>query len=225
MQKVFIVIPAYNEQKTISKVIKDLKKEGYKNIVVVDDGSKDNTYEEAKKQNVEVLRHIINRGQGAALKTAIDYALDLGADSIITFDADGQHSVKDIEKMIRPLKKNKVDITLGSRFLKKDSNTPFVRKLFLKGGAIVIFLMYGIKLTDSHNGLRALSRKAAEKIEITSDGMEHASEILEQVKKKRLKYKEVPVTITYTDYSLKTGQSTFNSFRILFKMIIRWLTR
>jgi len=109
--------------------------------------------------------------------------------------------------------------------LKKNKDTPFVRKMFLKGGAFVIFLMYGIRLTDSHNGFRAMSRKAAQKIQITSDGMEHASEILEQVKKKRLKYMEVPVRIIYTDYSIKGGQSTFNSFRILFKMLLKWLMR
>ncbi len=221
----YIVIPAYNEEKSVGKVIKELRENNYKNIIVIDDGSKDKTYNAAKRAKAEVLRHVINRGQGAALKTGIDYALKKKADIIVTFDADGQHSVKDIKKLVEPVKNNKVDVALGSRFLKKNKNTPFIRKLFLKGGALVIFLMYGIKLTDSHNGFRALSRKAAEKIDIKSDGMEHASEILEQIKKKRLKYKEVPVTIKYTNYSLKRGQSTFNSFKILFKMIFRWFTK
>jgi len=225
MKKLFVVIPAYNEEHSIGSVIKELKQNNYNNIVVVDDGSKDKTFQKAKNEKVEVLRHIMNRGQGAALKTAIDYALEKGADIIVTFDADGQHSVKDIKRIVEPVKNKKVDITLGSRFLKKNKDTPFIRKIFLKGGALVIFLMYGIKLTDSHNGFRAMSKKAAQKIEITSDGMEHASEILEQVKKKRLKYKEVPVRIIYTDYSIKGGQSTFNSFKILFKMLVRWLTR
>ena len=222
--KTFIVIPAYNEEKSIGNVIKELKQNNYKNIVVVDDGSEDKTYEAAKKEGITVLKHILNRGQGAALKTAIDDALSNGADIIVTYDADGQHSVKDIKNMINPIKNKKVDITLGSRFLKKNK-TPFIRKLFLKGGAFVIFLMYGINLSDSHNGFRAMSRKAAEKIEIKSDGMEHASEILEEVKKKRLKYKEIPVTIEYTDYSTKRGQSTLNSFKILFKMIFKWLAK
>ncbi len=225
MKKLFVVIPAYNEEKSISYVIKDLKKSNYNNIIVVDDGSKDKTFDIAEREKVKVLKHIINLGQGAALKTAIDYAIDKGAEIIVTFDADGQHRVQDIGKMIKPVMKREFDIVLGSRFLKKNRNTPFIRKVFLKGGAIIIFLMYGIRLTDSHNGLRAMSRKAAQKIEITSNGMEHASEILEQIKKKRLKYKEVPVNIRYTDYSIKRGQSTLNSFKILFKMIIKWLTR
>ena len=225
MQKVIIVIPAYNEEKSIGKVVKELKQNNYRDIVVVDDGSEDKTYEAAKREKVTVLRHILNRGQGAALKTGIDYALRKGAEIIVTYDADGQHSVKDIKNMIALIRNKKADITLGSRFLKKNKNTPFIRKLFLKGGAFIIFLMYGIKLTDSHNGLRAMSRKAAESIEIKANGMEHASEILEQVKKKRLKYEEVPVTIQYTDYSIKGGQRTLNSFRILFKMIFRWLSK
>ena len=225
MEKLFIVIPAFNEEGSIGSVIKELKQNGYKNIVVVDDGSTDKTFQKAKKEKVEVLRHIINRGQGAALKTAIDCALEKGADIIITYDADGQHSIKDIKKIVKPVKNKKVDITLGSRFLKKNKDTPFIRKIFLKGGAFVIFLMYGIKLTDSHNGFRAMSKKAAQKIEITSDGMEHASEILEQVKKKKLKYMEVPVKIVYTDYSMKGGQNTFNSFKILFKMLTRWILK
>jgi len=222
-------MPAYNEERIIKKVIDELKTKGYKNIVVVDDGSRDRTYGEACRTDVHVLRHIINRGQGASLKTGIDYALKEGAKIIVTFDADGQHSVEDIGKLVEPILKNKVDISLGSRFLdidkNKKSNVPLFRKVFLKGGAFLIFLMYGIRLTDSHNGLRAMTRKAAEKIEINSNRMEHASEILEQIKLKKLRYKEIPVKIEYTDYSKKHGQSTFNAFRIFVKMIFNKLTR
>ena len=223
--KTFIVIPAYNEEKRIGNVLKELKQNKYKNIVVVDDGSDDNTFKEASKYKVIVLRHVVNRGQGAALKTAIDYALKKGAELIVTFDADGQHSVGDIKNIVKPVESKRYDVAVGSRFLKKNKNTPFIRRIFLKGGALIIFLMYGIKLSDSHNGFRAMSRKAAKLIEIKSDGMEHASEILEQIKKKDLKYKEVSVIIKYTEYSKKKGQSTFNSFKILFKMIMRWFIK
>jgi len=225
--KVFVVIPAYNEEYIIEKVINELKSHGYSNIILVDDGSKDKTYNKASKKGIIVLKHIVNRGQGAALKTSIDYALKQGAEIIVTFDADGQHSVEDIKKLIEPVSRNKVDVTLGSRFLNKEegSNIPFFRKVFLKGGAFIIFLMYGIKLTDSHNGLRAMSRKAAEKIELKSNRMEHASEIIEQIKKKKLRYKEIPVTIKYTEYSKMHGQSTWNAFKIFFKMIFNKLTK
>ncbi len=221
--KEFIVIPAYNEEKTIRKVIKDLKKNGYGNIVVVDDNSRDNTSKVASDESTTVLKHIVNRGQGAALKTGIDYALKKDADIIVTFDADGQHRAEDIEKLIKPVKEGKVDICLGSRFLDKKSNVPFFKRIVLKCGIYVIRTMYGIKLTDVHNGLRAMSKKSAKKIEIKSNRMEHASEIIEEIKKKRLKYKEVPVNIRYTDYSKKKGQSSWNALRIFVKMLLKKL--
>lgn len=222
----FVVIPAYNEEKVIKSVISDLKKEDYKNIIVVDDGSKDKTSEIAKKEKVTTIRHIINRGQGAALRTGIDYALSKGADIIFTFDADGQHQAKDIKRLIKPILDKKYDVALGSRFIGKGmSNVPFFRRFILKLGALVLRIMYGAKLTDSHNGFRALSRKAAEKIKITSNGMEHASEIIEEIMRNKLRYIEIPVTIKYTEYSKLKGQSSLNAFKILFKMLIKRFIR
>ncbi len=219
--KIFIVIAAYNESKKIKKVISDLQKHNYKNIIVVDDGSSDNTYDLAKKRKVFTLKHIINRGQGAALQTGIKFALKKGADIIVTFDADGQHKASDIKLLVTPIIKKEVEISLGTRFKNKKSNTPLIRKIFLKAGAFLLSKTNKIKLTDSHNGLRAISKYAAEKINIKSDGMEHASEIISEITKHKLKYKEIPVTIEYTKYSKQHGQSTLNAFRILFKMIIR----
>ena len=219
--KVYVVIAAYNEEKSIEKVILDLKKYGYKNIVVVDDGSKDRTSDIAKKNKVHIIMHVINRGQGAGLKTGIDYALSKKADVIVTFDADGQHQAKDIERLVKPLKEG-YDAALGSRFIGKGmSNVPLLRRFILKAGALLLKIMYGAKLTDSHNGFRALSSKAAKKIKITSNGMEHASEIIEEIVKRKLRYIEVPVTIKYTDYSKLKGQSSLNAFKILFKMMIK----
>ena len=205
---IWIVIPAYNEEKRIVEVIEGLKKTGYLNIVVIDDCSKDHTFQKANLTGVIVLKHVLNLGQGAAIKTGIEYALEKGAEIIITFDSDGQHQVEDLPSLIYPLEEKEVDVVLGSRFLHKKSNTPFIRKLFLKGGALIFRLMYGIKLTDSHNGLRALSRKAAKKIQITQNRMEHASEIVEEISKQKLRYLEVPVTIKYSKASLEKGQKT-----------------
>jgi len=126
--------------------------------------------------------------------------------------------------MVNTLKKTHSDAALGSRFLKKDSNTPFIRKVLLKMGVFMLKFLYGAKLTDSHNGFRVLTRNAAIKIQITSDRMEHASQIIEEIVKKKIKYVEVPVTITYTDYSKQKGQSSWNSVRIGLKMIFRKLT-
>jgi len=223
-KKIFFVIPAYNEGKSIGRVVNELKKAGYNNIIVIDDGSKDNTYAEAKKRKAIVLKHIINRGQGAALRTGIDYALKNGADFIVTFDSDGQHRIEDLEAMLGPVVKGEVDVTLGSRFLKK-TDMPLSRKILLKGSILVQWVFYGVKLSDAHNGYRVLSRRAAEQIRIDSDRMEHASEIVEEIMKKKIKYKEVPVVIRYSGYSMKKGEASFfGAIKILFKMVIRRIT-
>jgi polyprenyl-phospho-N-acetylgalactosaminyl synthase len=223
-KKIFFVIPAYNEGKSIIKVIRELQGAGYREIVVIDDGSADNTYSEAEKCRVHVLRHIINRGQGAALKTGIDFALKNRADVIVTFDSDGQHRVEDLPGMLKPVLDGKVDVTLGSRFLTK-TNIPLGRKILLKGSVVVQWLFYGVRLSDAHNGFRVLSRKAAQMINIDSDRMEHASEIVEEIAKKELRYKEVPIVIRYTDYSLAKGHGSFGqALKVLFKMLLRKLT-
>jgi polyprenyl-phospho-N-acetylgalactosaminyl synthase len=221
----WIVIPAFNEEKGIQKVINELKESGYNNIIVVDDGSKDKTFEKSQETGVIVLKHLINRGQGAALKTGIECALENNTEVIITFDSDGQHQVEDIGNLILPIKERDMEVVLGSRFLNKKSNVPFIRKLFLKCGAGIFRIMYNVKLTDSHNGLRALSRKAAETINISQDKMEHASEIIEEIGKHKLRYCEVPVTIKYSEETLRKGQKTSNAFYIFFKMVINKFSR
>jgi len=219
--KIFIVIAAYNEGKSISKVISDLKHAGYDNIIVVDDGSKDDTYNFALNSGAVALRHIVNRGQGAALKTGMDYALRNGADMIIHFDADGQHRVEDLKAMIAPVKSGKYDISVGSRFL-KPVKMPFFRRLTLKIAILVVRIFYGAKMTDAHNGFRVMNRKAAETIDITSDRMEHASQIVEEIHRKNLRFIEVPVTILYTDYSLQHGHGGLGqAFKVFIKMIFR----
>ncbi|MFH1565498.1 MAG: glycosyltransferase family 2 protein [bacterium] len=215
---IFIIIPAYNEEKTIANAVDGVKKFG--RVVVVDDGSKDLTKNLAKNAGAEVLSHIINRGQGAAIRTGIEYALINDADIVVHFDADGQHGANDIEKIITPILLNQSDIVLGSRFLKDntpDSKTkiPLIRFLILKAAIVFTRIISGIKITDTHNGFRALSKNAAQKIKITQDGMAHASEILDEIVKNNLKYKEIPVEIKYTDYSKNKGQSSINSINII----------
>ncbi|MBI4918743.1 glycosyltransferase family 2 protein [archaeon] len=221
----FVVIPAFNEEKKIGDVIKELKNKNYNNLIVVDDGSQDKTAEIAQNAGAEVLVHAINRGQGAALKTGIKHCLSKNADVIVTFDSDGQHLPEDISKLTAPILNNEAEICIGSRFLENTTNAPFIRRLFLRGGAILLSRMYGLNLTDSHNGLRAFSRTAAQKINLTADRMEHASEILEQISKNKLVYKEVPVTIKYTQYSLNHGQRSWDAFKILYRMFFRRFLR
>jgi polyprenyl-phospho-N-acetylgalactosaminyl synthase len=219
--KIFIVIAAYNEGKSITKVIGGLRHAGYNNIVVVDDGSRDNTFDSAFNAGAITLRHIVNRGQGASLKTGIDYSLQNGADIIVTFDADGQHRVEDLKAMITPVLDGKYDMTLGSRFL-RNVKMPFFRRLTLKIAILVVWFFYGAKMTDAHNGFRVMSRKAAKAINITSDRMEHASQIVEEIHNKKINYKEIPITILYTDYSLQHGQGSLKqAIKVFARMILR----
>ncbi len=217
--KIFIIIPAYNEEKNIKKVVNGIKEKFPDfEIVVVDDSSNDNTYQEVKKTGVIVLKHIVNRDQGAALQTGTEYALKKGAEIIIHFDADGQHRVEDIEDMIKPILNKEADITLGSRFLRKKTKVPFSKKFFILKPAIFLnWFFSGIKLSDAHNGFRALNKKAAEKIVISQDGKAHATEILQEIKKNNLKYKEVPVKIIYNKY----GQGFFDGLKILKDLFFR----
>ena len=223
--KIYIIVPAYNEEKCIAEVIIDLKKHGYNNIIVINDGSTDDTVRIARKNKAIVLSHPINLGQGSAIQTGLEYAIFSGADMIITFDSDGQHMAGDIKSLLEPLIDDKAEVALGSRFLDKNSNTPWIKKMMLKGGTVLLFMMYGIMLTDTHNGLRAFTADAASKMRLESRGMEHASEIIEKIKLEKIRYIEVPVTIRYTDYSIKKGQRISNSLNILFKMLAKWFIR
>ncbi len=210
--RIVAVVPAYNEGNRIVAAIADAK-QFVDHVVVVDDCSSDDTGVVAKSAGAIVLRHIINRGQGAALQTGTDYALKtLVADDIVHFDADGQMRGSEIPMMVAPIASGEADIVLGSRFLGKDAlNMPWLRKLMIRLGTIFTILLSGIRVTDTHNGFRALSRKAAQEMRITLDRMAHASEILDLVMTKRLRYVERPVTISYSAETLQKGQSTMKA--------------
>ncbi len=210
---IWIVVAAYNEAARIKTTLGGLKSLGY-NIVVVDDGSSDATAEVARTLPVWVLRHPINCGQGAALQTGIDFALSRGAEAIVTFDGDGQHDPADLPQMLKPVWDNEVDIALGSRFLGRVENIPLVRRALLRAAILFTRLTSGLKLTDTHNGFRVFSRKAAQTIRIRQPRMAHASEILDQIAARGLSYVEVPVTIRYTKETLEKGQSTWDAVRI-----------
>jgi UDP-N-acetylglucosamine---dolichyl-phosphate N-acetylglucosaminyltransferase len=219
-----IVMPAFNEAKVIEEVIKGIKKEGYKNIILVDDGSNDNTSQIALKNNVYTITMPINRGVGATTKTGIDYALTTNAKIIVTFDSDGQHYPKDIIKVIMPIIKNKADVVVGTR-LKNPKGMPIIRIIGNWGFNIITLILFGVWTTDSQSGFKAFNKKAAKKIEIKTNRMEFCSEIIKEIGDKKLRLKEVPIKVIYTDYSRAHGQSTFNAFRILAKLILRRLIK
>jgi UDP-N-acetylglucosamine---dolichyl-phosphate N-acetylglucosaminyltransferase len=223
-KSVFIVMPAFNEEKVIAKTIRGLQLNGYCNIIVVDDGSSDSTSELAKKQGATVLRHAINRGLGGALGTGIHAAIKEGAEIIVTFDADGQHDSLDIEKLIRPIIDNRADVVIGSRLL-NPKGMPFSRRIGNWGFNFITYLLFSVWTTDSQSGLRAFTRRAAQKIHIRANRMEVSSEIIKEIGRNRLRFTEVLVRAIYTDYSIAHGQSSWNAFRILAKLILRRLMR
>lgn len=223
--KIVIVIPAYNEQTQIVSIIKSIQKL-YTHIVIVDDGSADDTYGEAVSHGgVTVCRHIVNRGQGAALKTGTQMAIELGADIIVHFDADGQMQPEDIATVIKPIELDSADVVLGSRFMGIESNIPPVRRVVLGAAKVFTRFFIGGVLTDPQSGFRALSRHAAESIEITQDRMAHCSEIQHEVFKKNLRLQEVPVKIIYTEYSRSRGQRSTNAIKIVWDLFIQRLLR
>lgn len=217
---VWVVIAAYNEAGRLPRTLRTLSRR-YPQIVVVDDGSADATSQVALEQpGVWVLRHAVNLGQGAALQTGIDFALSHGAEYVVTFDADGQHDVADIPRLLEPLQRDGIDVALGSRFLGSTVGMPRARWLVLKLAVVFTRVFSCIRVTDTHNGLRALSRRAAQRIRITQNGMAHASQILDQIGPRGLSYCEVPVTIHYSQEALKKGQSSWNCFRIVGKLVL-----
>ncbi len=216
----WVVIAAYNEEPRLAATLFGLRARGYENIVVVDDGSRDRTSDIALASKVWVLRHLLNLGQGAALQTGISFALGRGAATIVTFDADGQHDPDEIPVMAAPVRDGTAEVALGSRFLGRAENIPFTRKLVLKGGVVFTRLFSGIRVTDTHNGFRAFSRSAAEKLKITQNRMAHASEILDQVQTLGLRFVEVPVTIRYSAETMAKGQSSWNAVKIVAQLVL-----
>ncbi len=225
-QNCWIVIPAFNEGKVICDVIQPLIQEGYQ-VVVVDDGSSDGSPEKVIDLDLHFCRHTINLGQGAALQTGIQLALKNNALYIVTFDGDGQHRAEDVKRLLEPLLTGRCQVTLASRFIKSGGATgiPFCRKLLLKSGAWFTRRVLGVQVTDVHNGLRGFTAGAALKIEITQNRMGHATQILSQIRHERLIYKEIPVTIRYTEYSLAKGQRLSNLLNVLWESAIEVFRR
>jgi len=222
---VVVIVPALNERISIRKVLESLLQLPV-SVIVVDDHSQPALYPVIEGLPVHYLYHRTNMGQGAALQTGMEYARKINPDIIITFDADGQHCVEDIQPLIMPIIKQEADIVLGSRFL-PDSPTQLSasRKVVLQLARYINFLFSGLLLSDAHNGLRALGRKAWEKINISENRMAHASEILFEIRKHHLKFAEVPVHIHYTDYSKEKGQSATDGIKILFDLILHKMFR
>jgi glycosyltransferase involved in cell wall biosynthesis len=217
----FIIVAAYNEAKVIRATLTPLLEQGY-SVLVVDDGSSDGTWDVLQELPIFALRHPINLGQGAALQTGMMAALRMQADYLVHFDADGQHRVNDIEVLLEPLRQGQADVALGSRFLRTEDEhaVPRKKRLLLKSAILVNMLLTGLWLSDAHNGFRAFTREAAQRIHLRQNRFAHASEILTQIRSHRLRYVERPTNIVYSEYSRIKGQSMVNAFNIVVDLVL-----
>jgi glycosyltransferase involved in cell wall biosynthesis len=224
---VTVVVPAYNEAARVATVVAALRAE-FGTVVVVDDGSTDATAQLARAAGSRVVRHPGNLGQGAALQTGFAYALtDPGMRFVITFDADGQHRVEDARSLLAVARDSGVDVVLGSRFLPTgepaDHAIPRGRRAVLRAGVAFTRATTRLRVTDTHNGLRVLSRNAVEQIDLTLSDMAHASQLLGLVARRGLSWTEAPVVVDYADESRRRGQSNVNALNIVFDLALERL--
>ncbi len=198
-KSILIVIPVYNElEEIIIDLIYELNSNGFRDICLVDDGSKEPT--NINHKNTVVLRHCINRGKGAAIKTAMVYAINKKYDIIVAIDGDGQHNPNDIYSLVKEIK-NGYDIVLGTR-LENISKMPFYKRMANHVGNFVTWIFFGIYVADSQSGMRAYTLNAIKTIDVKSDGYAFDSEVIKEIGRLELKYKEVPINVRYTDYSM-----------------------
>ena len=220
-QDAWVVVPIFNEAEVIGPVIDNLT-DYFAHVVCIDDGSSDNSAELARQAGARVLQHPMNLGQGASLQTGFDYvSRQPGATHVITFDADGQHLVSDALEMLELAKRKRISVVFGSRFLDKRTKPGLKKRIVLKLAVLFTRVFTGLRLTDAHNGLRVLSMEALGFVRLEQNGMSHATEIVHQIAKSRLAWREYPVEVLYTEYSKRKGQSLWNSVNILIDLIVR----
>ncbi|MDN8605408.1 polyprenyl-phospho-N-acetylgalactosaminyl synthase [Corynebacterium mucifaciens] len=212
----WLIVPCYNEGTVIFDVLTHAR-ETFPNIVAVNDGSRDDSAAQIRAAGAHLVNHPVNLGQGAAIQTGVEYARSQpGARYFVTFDADGQHQVKDVVRMVERLRAEPVDIIVGTRFAGQDnSQVPWIKRAVLKAVVLLSPRTKKLGLSDAHNGLRAFNRKVADEMNIRMNGMSHASEIVTMIDNNGWRVDEEPVDILYTEYSMSKGQSLINGVNIL----------
>ena len=220
-KNIFIVIPAFNEAKTIENVMEELLEKGMR-LIVIDDGSLDETssivgrVQKKYPEQIHLYRHPINRGLGAAIRTGLEASLYKNPMVIVTFDADGQHHINDLVPVVKPIIEKKADVVIGTRNFQE---MPFRKKFGNNVMNIITRIFYGIGVGDSQSGLRAISPDAAKIMELHARDYGVSSEIIGEIRRKDLKLVEVPIETIYTDYSLSKGTDTKIGLKILAKLI------
>lgn len=221
MSNIVAIIPAYNESETVGGVIRAIKKEDVVNhIVVIDDGSQDETSRAANVSGVRVIRHPKNRGLGATLETGFRAARALDPDVIVTIDADGQHDVTEIGKLIQPILDGLADVVIGSRMM-GGVGMPIPRRIAVFLGNILTWLLFGVWSTDTQSGYRAFSKRALGVLRLRSQRMEVSSEIFQKIARYKLRFEEVPIRSIYTEYSMAKGQKLSNGIHVMWKLLLR----
>jgi glycosyltransferase involved in cell wall biosynthesis len=217
-----VVVPAFNEGPRVGPVVRAIVEEGL-DVLVIDDGSTDNTSVEARSAGAKVVCHPFNLGQGAALRTGFDYAVLGGWTYVVSFDADGQHDLRNAIKMLEKAATGEYDVVLGSRFLQgARSNAPMTRSLVLRVATRVINVIFRSRFTDVNNGLRVFRVDAIKKMSLSQNRMAHASEMLSEIKKRNLSWTDMPTDITYSSVSLDKGEKTISgSVKILWEVLMR----
>jgi len=217
---VLILIPVFNESKVIASVIKSIQKEGWKNILVIDDGSSDDTYNEALKTGAKVLRHVINRGKGAAIKTGLEAAKIMGAHIVVTLDGDGQHNPEDIKKVAGLIEKGN-DVVLGIRDFNK-RHIPRYKAFGNYLGNACTWAFYGLWVKDSQSGFRAYNKKAVSLIQTNNDRYEFESEIVREIVRNNLKWTEATIDVRYSPYdqNKKDKQSLISAAKTIIRLAL-----
>jgi len=219
---IIAVIPACNEEKSVGKVVADVKKY-VDRVIVIDDGSIDSTFEKAEKAGAIVARHIINRGVGAATMTSIEIARKMGADIVVTIDADEQHQAKNIQKLVKPILDEDADVVIGSRFKGNIDTMPLIKRIGNRSLNLITSLMYGVSSTDTQSGFRALNQKAVSLIQINVDRYGFCSEMIGEVRRHNLRLEEVPIETIYLDRY--KGTSVKDGIKIFVDLMLRRFLR
>ncbi len=218
-ENIYIVVPAKNEGLRVAKVVQSILAEGYSNVIVVDDGSEDDTSEHAKSAGAKVIRHLVNLGAGAATQTGIEYALTKGADTIVTMDGDSQHFASDIPKLVAHLNNQNLDLVIGSRFLDAVNQIPVDRIIVNKLANIFSGIITGLFVTDSQSGMKAFHSNLAAKMHFTFDGYEFCTEILKITHQEKARFGEVPIQVKYAEELQGKGQSWKNIGKMVFRLL------
>lgn len=224
-ETIHLILPAYNEASVIEKVIREIEATINVHVVVVNDGSTDETVDKVRALGVSVLNHPINRGAGAACQTGISLARKLNWQYIAFMDSDGQHIPEDLLRLKKAMDETKADLVIGNRFMEPSEGIPKIRLFYNRLANLLTVAFTTGRYSDTQSGFRLLNRKAIENINLTQDDFSFCSEMIVLAEEFDLKITETPIRVRYTDYSGSKGQDlqvgVITAFNFLWKLIFK----